>query len=394
MTSGNKANSGERVTHGSSNIFADLGLPNADEHFAKVRIAHQIRLIIDRENLNQNEAAKRLGVDQPKVSALLRGRLAGFSMERLFHFLNKLGRDVTIRIVPAQVKEASIHVLFDGNMNGLTPNCDEVHVFERFTDRARKVMALANQEAQHFNHEYIGAEHILLGLVKEGTGVGARVLKNLNVDLGKVRLEVEKLFKSGPYPVAPGKLPLAPSVKTVIECAIEESRNLNHNYVGTEHLLLGLLREYDGVAAQVLMYFGLKLDEVREEVLNMLAVEAVSKIQKKNLSQPDEKRTFDKGQLEIVSLGGITFARATFQPGWRWSTCVKPLVKTKSCEKTHVGYQVPGRLHVVLDDGSEVEIGPAEVYSVGPGHDAWVVGDEPVVAIDISGMMTDYAKRK
>lgn len=143
-------------------------------------------------------------------------------------------------------------------------------MFERFTDRARKVMALANQEAQRFNHEYIGTEHILLGLVKEGSGVGANVLKNLDVDLRKVRLEVEKLVKAGPEMVTMGRLPQTPRAKKVIEYAIEEARNLNHNYVGTEHLLLGLLREHDGVAAQVLMNLGLKLEEVREEVLNLL----------------------------------------------------------------------------------------------------------------------------
>lgn len=143
-------------------------------------------------------------------------------------------------------------------------------MFERFTDRARKVMALANQEAQRFNHEYIGTEHILLGLVKEGSGVGANVLKNLDVDLRKVRLEVEKLVKSGPDMVTMGKLPQTPRAKKVIEYAIEEARNLNHNYVGTEHLLLGLLREHEGVAAQVLMNLNLKLEEVREEVLNLL----------------------------------------------------------------------------------------------------------------------------
>jgi ATP-dependent Clp protease ATP-binding subunit ClpC len=146
----------------------------------------------------------------------------------------------------------------------------EITMFERFTDRARKVMALANQEAQRFNHEYIGTEHILLGLVKEGSGVGANVLKNLDVDLRKVRLEVEKLVKSGPDMVTMGKLPQTPRAKKVIEYAIEEARNLNHNYVGTEHLLLGLLREHEGVAAQVLMNLGLKLEEVREEVLNLL----------------------------------------------------------------------------------------------------------------------------
>jgi ATP-dependent Clp protease ATP-binding subunit ClpC len=143
-------------------------------------------------------------------------------------------------------------------------------MYERFTDRARKVMQLANQEAQRFNHEYIGTEHILLGLVKEGTGVAANVLKNLDIDLRKIRMEVEKIVQAGPDMVTMGKLPQTPRAKKVIEYSIEEARNLNHNYVGTEHLLLGLLREQEGVAAQVLMNLGLKLEDVREEVLNLL----------------------------------------------------------------------------------------------------------------------------
>src|SRR5450759_1526966 len=115
-------------------------------------------------------------------------------------------------------------------------------MFERFTDRARKVMPLANQEAQRFNHEYVGPEHLLL-------------------DLRKIRNEVEKIVQAGPEMVTMGKLPQTPRAKKAIEYAIEEARNLNHNYVGTEHLLLGLLREQEGVAAQVLMNLNLKLDE-------------------------------------------------------------------------------------------------------------------------------------
>ena len=143
-------------------------------------------------------------------------------------------------------------------------------MFERFTDRARKVMGLANQEAQRFNHEYIGTEHILLGLVKEGSGVAANVLRNLDIDLKKIRLEVEKIVQSGPDTATMGKLPYTPRAKKVIELAFEEARSLGHNYVGTEHLLLGLLREQEGVAARVLMNLGVKLDDVREEVLNLL----------------------------------------------------------------------------------------------------------------------------
>jgi len=116
-------------------------------------------------------------------------------------------------------------------------------------------------------------------------------------------------------------------------------------------------------------------------------------IVRKNLSQSDEKRTFDRGLLELVKLGGVTFGRARFQPGWRWSTSVKPLVNTKSCEIPHLQYHVSGKLHVVMDDGTEKEFGPGDVGLVPPGHDAWVVGNEDVVVIDISGM-ADYAVQK
>src|SRR3974377_745680 len=129
-------------------------------------------------------------------------------------------------------------------------------MYERFTDRARKVMQLANQEAQRFNHEDIGTEHILLGLVKEGSGVAASVLRNLDIDLRKIRLEVEKIVQSGPDMATRGKRPHTPRAKKVIEFAIEEARFLTHNWVGTEHLLLGLVREEEGVAAQVLMNLG------------------------------------------------------------------------------------------------------------------------------------------
>jgi ATP-dependent Clp protease ATP-binding subunit ClpC len=143
-------------------------------------------------------------------------------------------------------------------------------MYERFTDRARKVMQLANQEAQRFNHEYIRTEHVLLGLIQEGSGVAANVLKNLDVDLRKIRLEVERLVQSGPNMVTRGKLPQTPRAKKVIEFSMEEARNLNHNYVGTEHILLGLLREQEGVAAQVLTNMGLSVEAVRAEIRNLV----------------------------------------------------------------------------------------------------------------------------
>lgn len=139
-------------------------------------------------------------------------------------------------------------------------------MYERFTDRARKVMQLANQEAQRFNHEYIGTEHILLGLVKDGSGVAANVLKNLGVGLRDIRLQIEKIVRPGPEQLVMGKLPQTPRAKKVIEYAIEEARNLNHNWIGTEHILLGLLREEAGVAAQVLTNLGVDVAKTLGEI--------------------------------------------------------------------------------------------------------------------------------
>jgi hypothetical protein len=117
----------------------------------------------------------------------------------------------------------------------------------------------------------------------------------------------------------------------------------------------------------------------------------MSKMQNKHFSQPDELRTFDKGKVELVTLGGVTFGRATLLPGWKWSTCVKPLVNTKSCEAPHLQYHVSGRLAVLMDDGSQQEFGPGEVSQLPPGHDAWVVGNAPVVVVDVTGM-GEYAR--
>ena len=139
-------------------------------------------------------------------------------------------------------------------------------MYGHFTDRARKVMQLANQVAKRFKHGYVGTEHILLGLVEEGNNFAASVLNNLGVDLRKIRLEVEKLVQSGPDIVTMDKLPWTTRAKNVIEYALEEARNLGHNYVSCEYLLLGLLRENEGVAAQVLMNLGLRLENVRAQL--------------------------------------------------------------------------------------------------------------------------------
>lgn len=144
-------------------------------------------------------------------------------------------------------------------------------MFERFTDRARKVMHLAHLEAHLLDHEHVGTEHILLGLVKEGSGNGATLVKNFDLDLRKVRLEVEKCVKQGVKALVMGRATYTPRAKKVIEYAIQESRDLGHNYIGTEHLLLGLLRENEGVAAQVLLSLGLNLEKVRLEVEKLVA---------------------------------------------------------------------------------------------------------------------------
>jgi hypothetical protein len=115
------------------------------------------------------------------------------------------------------------------------------------------------------------------------------------------------------------------------------------------------------------------------------------KMEGKSLNNPDEVRTFDKGKLELINIGGRTVGRATFQPGWRWSQSVKPLVNTKSCEAPHFQYHISGTLRVRMDDGTEKDFKAGDVCMLGSGHDAWVIGNEPVVIVDFQGMV-DYAK--
>jgi ATP-dependent Clp protease ATP-binding subunit ClpC len=141
--------------------------------------------------------------------------------------------------------------------------------FEKFSERARRVLTLAQEEAQHFNHSYIGTEHILLGLLREEEGVGAKVLTNLGVSLTKARSAVEFIIGRGEKP-STGEIGLTPRAKRIIELAIDEARHLGHNYIGTEHLLLGLLREGGGVASDVLDSFGITLERARAETLHVL----------------------------------------------------------------------------------------------------------------------------
>src|SRR5271163_1506281 len=140
-------------------------------------------------------------------------------------------------------------------------------MFDKFTNRAKQVIKLAKKEAQRLNHNYLGTEHVLLGLLKLGQGIAVNVLRSFNLDYDTVRTEVERLVGFGPEIQVYGDPALTGKVKKVFEFANEEAANLNHNYVGTEHLLLALLRQADGVAAQVLENLNVNLKEVRKEVL-------------------------------------------------------------------------------------------------------------------------------
>jgi ATP-dependent Clp protease ATP-binding subunit ClpC len=175
--------------------------------------------------------------------------------------------------------------------------------FDKFTDRARKVLTLAQDEAQRFNHNYIGTEHLLLGLVREGEGVAARVLENMNVELSKVRTAVEFIIGRGDRPVV-GEVGLTPRAKRVIELAIDEARRLGHNYIGTEHLLLGLVREGEGIAAGVLESLGVNLDKVRHQVIHVLSQGSAAS------PTPETKRPSKTPTLDQLGINLTEAARA------------------------------------------------------------------------------------
>src|ERR1700709_723934 len=143
-------------------------------------------------------------------------------------------------------------------------------MFERFTDRARRVVVLAQEEARMLNHNYIGTEHILLGLIHEGEGVAAKALESLGIALEGVRQQVEEIIGQGQQAPS-GHIPFTPRAKKVLELSLREALQLGHNYIGTEHILLGLIREGEGVAAQVLARLGADLSRVRQQVIQLLS---------------------------------------------------------------------------------------------------------------------------
>ena len=143
-------------------------------------------------------------------------------------------------------------------------------MFERFTDRARRVVVLAQEEARMLSHNYIGTEHILLGLIHEGEGVAAKALESLDISLEAVRAQVEEIIGQGQQAPS-GHIPFTPRAKKVLELSLREALQLGHNYIGTEHILLGLIREGEGVAAQVLVKLGADLNRVRQQVIQLLS---------------------------------------------------------------------------------------------------------------------------
>jgi excisionase family DNA binding protein len=171
--------------------------------------------------------------------------------------------------------------------------------FDRFTEQARRVLNLSQEEAQRFHHNYIGTEHLLLGLVREGEGVAGQVLANLGVELNKVRSAVEVIIGRSDR-IASGNIGLTPRAKKVIELAVDEARRLDHHYIGTEHLLLGLLREGEGIAADVLEKLGVTLEKARTEVLQILSKQAENEAVPVPPVPPEATSLLSEGEQGLV----------------------------------------------------------------------------------------------
>ena len=144
-------------------------------------------------------------------------------------------------------------------------------MFERFSDRARKIFAIAHQEARRYNHEYIGTEHIAIGMIREGGGIALMALRNLGVEPAKIETEIRNQLKFGPDMITMGKLPQTPRLKKVVEYAVEAAKEMGHQYVGTEHILIGLLGERDGTGGAALLAAGLTVEKVKVEVARLLS---------------------------------------------------------------------------------------------------------------------------
>ena len=199
-------------------------------------------------------------------------------------------------------------------------------MFERFTDRARRVVVLSQEEARLLNHNYIGTEHILLGLIQEREGVAAKALESLQISLESVRGQVEEIIGQGGTSPS-GHIPFTPRAKKILELSLREALKLKHNYIGTEHILLGLLREGEGVAAQVLVNLGADLSRVRETVVDLLASGSASEGEPERVfEEPSARRRRllagrERGKrLQRRAVGGDRRILAS-RPGWRSRGC-------------------------------------------------------------------------
>ena len=252
-------------------------------------------------------------------------------------------------------------------------------MFERFTDRARRVVVLAQEEARLLNHNYIGTEHILLGLIHEGEGVAAKALESLGISLEAVRAQVEEIIGQG-QSAPTGHIPFTPRAKKVLELSLREALQLGHNYIGTEHILLGLIREGEGVAAQVLVKLGASFDRVRQQVIQILA---------------------DASQLQAEQVGGMQ-SRISQQQAMAMVAGGPGVYQDEPAELVRV---VPVAREVHREAGMRVVLISLEIWSgwidlrfaMLPGSSSggrmqwlldWQVGDDAGTTYEKAGMAT------
>ena len=176
-------------------------------------------------------------------------------------------------------------------------------MFKRFTERARRVIIFAREEAERYHHEYLGTEHILLGMLKDGGGIAITVLQKAGLSVEQIRMEVERHLPRNANTLIVGEIPFTPKAKKVLEYGVEEARLMGHNYIGTEHLLLGLLKEKEGIAFKVLNTFGVRLVETREKILNLLQEPATKTKEKSKTPALDE---FGRDLTELAQTANST----------------------------------------------------------------------------------------
>jgi excisionase family DNA binding protein len=246
--------------------------------------------------LTSDEVAEYLRVDVVTIRRLInRGELTAYRIGGEYRFkLSDIEKYLQRQRVSGEVEEVSasnqltipqLVKALQGRFAASGPA--DRNRFDKFTDRARRVLALAQEEARRFQHNYLGTEHLLLGLVREGEGVAAKVLNSLGVEQEKVREAVEFIIGRGDHVVV-GEVGLTPRAKKVIELAVDEARRFNHHYIGTEHLLLGLVREGSGVAAGVLESLGVRLERLRTETIHVLSDVQENAPQAASPSEPPE----------------------------------------------------------------------------------------------------------